>query len=240
MNKELKYEYYNITDLVNELDIMSNKYRILSTFKNNNTKSIYVIQDKSTNEKFFLTAKLKDFYRDEVDIYINLKTNNNITNIQKIIISDKILVIITKYIDQYITLNDTEYFDYFKKDLETIFFDIIHVIEYVRTLGYPCNIMPDDIMLSMDNEGKFNATIIDIDFKYDENIIPLSFCFYIFQDEIKQGSEINHLLEHYDGKYNKMVKYIKEIVISHLDVGQRPTSKPDRSSVLRSKKLIFE
>ena len=137
---------------------------------------------------------------------------NNLIQIRKIFLTEKLLVVITDYVDNSITLNDTEYYDYFKNDLENIFFQVIDTMNYMKNLGYICSITPDDVILSIDKDMHFNVTIVDFDLCSDENnmLIILSFCFYIFQGAIKKNTNINYLLEHYDGKYTKMVKYIYE------------------------------
>jgi serine/threonine protein kinase len=189
---KIKYEYFNISKLVNALDIINRDFFILKTVHTTNKKGLYIIVNK-TGKKFFLKAKLKDFVSEnELIVYKNIKkySHININKIEFLYETSKFIIIISEFIDG-ITMSNKIYHSLYEDHIEQIFVQLLNGLQHLHSMGIvhgdvkPSNIMirplyndnDQESELSMEsfiqrtklNNTNFTAVLIDFDFsKYND------------------------------------------------------------------------
>lgn len=177
MIDKLKYEYVNITNIVKKLNIFINDYEILEIVRTSSKKGTYIIENIKTKEKLFMKVKLRAFISgNELLIYKKIKSNPHkyVNNVNKIYMSDKLLIIMSEYIDGY-DMSENKYYQLYLSNIENIFKQTLEGLKHIHSLGIiHCDIKPANIMIVNKSENQFVPIIIDFDFSrlnYDhENI----------------------------------------------------------------------
>lgn len=174
MNKtitEIKYEFFNITKLVQSIDLMNN-FVICKVIKTTNKKASYIVES-SSGVKFFLKAKLINFVNEnDINIYklIKNKPRDGINKIVAIYKTKKFLLVLSEYIDGidmsqiYKTIKSTYSIrEHFMNSLQNIFHKLVSSIYHLHSIGiYHCDISPSNIMVKNIGNDYF-PVLIDYD-----------------------------------------------------------------------------
>ena len=196
MKTSIKYEYFDITKMVQSIDIIEKNFNIVKLLKKTNKKASYIVENNA-GVKFFLKAKLKDFVSEnEIYIYKKIKDNPH-PNINKVISlyqTDKFILILNEYIDGFymtdspnlhynkftwcatctdINSNIIEEFDTkVDSNIDKIFNQLIKATVHLHSLGIiHCDIKPSNVMITQN----MTAILIDYDlakkFDHAQNIL---------------------------------------------------------------------
>lgn len=166
---EIKYEMFDITKLVNSVNIINDNYQIIKTLKKTNKKASYILEDNK-KKLFFLKAKLRDFTTEnEISVYKKIKNLNNdgINTIITIHQTQKLLLIISEYIDGFciddrLEMSDSE-FQLFDNNLLNIFNKLVNTVYQLHLIGIiHCDIKPSNVLFK-----NINNSLIPILIDYD-------------------------------------------------------------------------
>lgn len=231
----LKFEFNDITKMVNNLDLINSEYKILSEIKKSTKKGVYIIQDKD-EQKYIMKVKLRNFVTEcELETYKLIKKNKhtNIISINKLLFSRFFFIVIYDFIEG-VNMMQHQYYTLYEKNIIEIYNDILNGIQYLHRLGiYHCDIKPDNIIITKIN-NKYTPIIIDFDLSSSNNnlndtchveptnyelirkinkdiqCVALVFYFYFFHNELGSShvliSDVNRILiDTYEGKYKKLI-----------------------------------
>ncbi len=131
---KIRCEYDDISVFVETLDIFEKKdYIIIKKIKSSGRKASYIVKNK-VGEKFFFKAKLKDFMNDnEILVYKNIKKypHQNINKIISILQTDKMILVISEYLDGF-DMSQGKYYEYYDDDIMKIFIESLHGLQHLH------------------------------------------------------------------------------------------------------------
>lgn len=163
--KKINYEAYQFDKMMENIDIIGNKYKILEQIKADQKKAVYLCCDTKQN-KYIMKIKLLDFLSfDEIDIYKSLKNNPNnyINKILSIYKTSKLLIIISEYVEGQM-LSKFKFNSISEEQLKNIFKYCIIALNHIHNLEIiHGDISPYNIMISKVN-NHYIPIIIDFDY----------------------------------------------------------------------------
>lgn len=163
-SSNIKYECYEFEKMLNQIDIIGSKYKIVDTIRSNNKKAVYLVVDAS-NIQHILKIRLNDFTTsDELNICKIIKHNPhpNINKIGPIYQTSKLFITVKEYINgsmlyhlKKIKLSETILLSLLK--------DILLGLQHLHNLNIAHgDISPYNIMVKSNN-GIYFPIIIDFD-----------------------------------------------------------------------------